>query len=941
MKTGIRMTLVAALVLAAGTAVSADVTANNSAPTDELLRMYDGSQVELDQGRVRAFYGAPMTPGVTPAAAAQMFLQLHGNAFQAGPLDLREVWSSDLGNGRHAVFAYEQYINGMPVEHGDARIVVLKGPLNRVVLASGTLCPAPAGGEFPAMTVDAAQAVAIVKGFKQYGRLPVFTAPQLVVYQGEGAWTEPVRTWKFVAEEPNINRREKWTFFIDAATGSLIHVRNEIIPIDVTGNVKGKATPGVNPDEASNPPTLQPLTSMRVNLDIGGSSYTDANGDFTLLNSGTTAVGVSALVGISSGAGKWASVDDVSGTPELSFSGQATPGTPLNIIFNNTPGGANSLTTAQVNAFLHTTKIHDFLRSRSGSWDLIDVSLRVNVNLNDTCNAFWDGTSTNFFKAGGGCVNTAYSDVVSHEYGHFVVQTLGLGQGGFGEGFSDCAALLNYDSGPILGRNFSGPGTNVRNVQTANIMYPCSASCQGESHCCGQLLGYVWWNIRTKMGTFYGSSVGLAKTQQMFVDWMQVTIGGTGGGFANSANPTTAIEILTINDDDGYFGNGTPDYPRICQTFASRNITCPAAPPLGFSFPNGLPTLIQPNTPQTIDVTVLEMSRLPQANSGKISYRLNGTGSYTTVSMATIGTNQYRATIPAQPCNTNIDYYFTATAAAVVTPPSPAVDQFSPFDAPSTTHYVGVANELITNWSDDFETERGWSGVAIDDTATTGRWTRNVPQGTPAQPAADVSALGTKCWVTDHRAGIQISDYDVDDGKTTLTSPAINVNGLVSPRASFWIWYSNDIGLTSPNTNVFQIEASGDDGVSWVPVKLLGPTGERAHGHWVKYGFQIADYVPLSSTFRVRFIASDYTGSIVEAAVDDFAITSLGCTAACYANCDGSTAAPVLNINDFICFQAKFAAGDSYANCDGSTSVPTLNINDFICFQAKFAAGCP
>ena len=65
------------------------------------------------------------------------------------------------------------------------------------------------------------------------------------------------------------------------------------------------------------------------------------------------------------------------------------------------------------------------------------------------------------------------------------------------------------------------------------------------------------------------------------------------------------------------------------------------------------------------------------------------------------------------------------------------------------------------------------------------------------------------------------------------------------------------------------------------------------------------------------------------------------CGAACYANCDNSTASPILNVNDFICFQAKFAGGDSYANCDNSTSAPVLNINDFICFQSKFAAGCP
>ena len=66
-----------------------------------------------------------------------------------------------------------------------------------------------------------------------------------------------------------------------------------------------------------------------------------------------------------------------------------------------------------------------------------------------------------------------------------------------------------------------------------------------------------------------------------------------------------------------------------------------------------------------------------------------------------------------------------------------------------------------------------------------------------------------------------------------------------------------------------------------------------------------------------------------------------GQTTSCYANCDNSTVAPILNVNDFICFQQKFAAGDTYANCDGSTTAPILNVNDFICFQQQFAAGCP
>ena len=63
--------------------------------------------------------------------------------------------------------------------------------------------------------------------------------------------------------------------------------------------------------------------------------------------------------------------------------------------------------------------------------------------------------------------------------------------------------------------------------------------------------------------------------------------------------------------------------------------------------------------------------------------------------------------------------------------------------------------------------------------------------------------------------------------------------------------------------------------------------------------------------------------------------------APCYANCDQSTLNPMLNVLDFICFQNKFAAGDSYANCDQSTLPPVLNVNDFSCFLNAYAAGCP
>ncbi len=60
----------------------------------------------------------------------------------------------------------------------------------------------------------------------------------------------------------------------------------------------------------------------------------------------------------------------------------------------------------------------------------------------------------------------------------------------------------------------------------------------------------------------------------------------------------------------------------------------------------------------------------------------------------------------------------------------------------------------------------------------------------------------------------------------------------------------------------------------------------------------------------------------------------------CPANCDGSTAPPILNALDFSCFLTKFAAADLATNCDCSTAPPELNALDFSCFLSKFAAGC-
>ena len=114
----------------------------------------------------------------------------------------------------------------------------------------------------------------------------------------------------------------------------------------------------------------------------------------------------------------------------------------------------------------------------------------------------------------------------------------------------------------------------------------------------------------------------------------------------------------------------------------------------------------------------------------------------------------------------------------------------------------------------------------------------------------------------------------------------------------------------------------GIPGVSgpWLPQTPLGVfSGESALGTW-------------------RLSATDYAGGDTGQLVG-FRV-SIAAAGSCYPNCDGSTAQPLLNVNDFQCFLNKFAAADPYANCDGSTTPPVLNINDFQCYINKFAAGC-
>jgi hypothetical protein len=122
----------------------------------------------------------------------------------------------------------------------------------------------------------------------------------------------------------------------------------------------------------------------------------------------------------------------------------------------------------------------------------------------------------------------------------------------------------------------------------------------------------------------------------------------------------------------------------------------------------------------------------------------------------------------------------------------------------------------------------------------------------------------------------------------------------------------------------------------WVSVYYEQTTGTDPFGVAVFAGQPTVGSVSTTRVFR-----NANSGPWSSATVSDWMSMRLTAGAGCYANCDGSTVQPILNVNDFVCFQTKYAAGDTYANCDGSTVPPVLNVNDFVCFQTRYAAGCP
>lgn len=572
----------------------------------DLLNRFPGVGIRREsRSPVLLIYGKPMTVGGTPRGAVERWMAAHAAVLG---VDRRDLWhrsGATLGKGGRTIFSFRQTMDSLPVENAFARLLVRHGSPSRVVYVGARLARPPPR-PLPPDRVSARQALETLWALPHYATLVGWSDPRRVMLTEiiRGSLVATARAWKVHATGIRSGNHEAYTFFVDASTGELLEVRDEIYRLDVRGRITGFATPGTDPDTSDHPPVEIAIPGAHVFSPTGTSTFTNDNGtfrvsigltDFAILEVDLVGEWVRVRNGAGSDLHLTVGVPDLSQQLELQLNTERT-----------------ELTTAQMNAFLHVTRAHDFYADRQPDYNGLDLSLKCVVNLGggSACSALFDSVdlSIRFTRSTELCPNTAYTSVVTHEYGHFIVNRLGFSipQGSFGEGFSDSLSVLIHDD-PAVGRGFNGPGTSVRDIVAADRQFPCA----GQVHSCGQVLAGTWWDTKLALQASLGDQAGLAQVGQLFTDWSRITMGGRGD---NSAHPDTAVEMLVADDDDGDLSTLTPHYREICSGLAAHNIPCPIADCNGNGFADSWDILTGASDDCTANGTPDECERDCNAN---------------------------------------------------------------------------------------------------------------------------------------------------------------------------------------------------------------------------------------------------------------------------------------------------------------------------------------
>jgi hypothetical protein len=541
-----------------------------------------------------------------------------GSTFRLDPRS-----SAKVGNDLWFV-EFQQVHNGLPVD--GARLFFRINNGNLIQFGSENVAPVFASSKPKLDAAAAFQKVLAATGFKlseisqivEPGRLkyvPVLTKgerPAEAFGGVPGTGYDHRLVWEIAFRRQG--EAATWQALVNARSGKVLEVldRNYYVTAQVSG--------GIYPVTNSDPEVVRGLPFNSVTNST--TKTTDVNGNYDY--SGGTAT--------STLNGKYIKIADNCGAISLadSSTGNIAFGTSAGTDCTTPGSGGVGNTHAARSGYYHLTNINRKAAGFLSGNVWLNGLLTANMNINQTCNAYWDGTSVNFYRSGGGCSNTGeIAAVFLHEWGHGMDTNSGgaASDKGTGEAVGDTFAFLETKV-PCIGQNFQ-PGVNcanctactgVRDVRefstqgTKTIAKPSTVadnngincdrySCpyyqlvfigayQGpmgyEGHCESYIASSANWDLAQQLITRYGTTAGWAAMDAIWYKSLtpsksayQVVSGGKCNPAAtvNGCGATNWYTVyLSADDDDGNLANGTPNACRIWDAFNAHGIACGTRP---------------------------------------------------------------------------------------------------------------------------------------------------------------------------------------------------------------------------------------------------------------------------------------------------------------------------------------------------------------------------
>lgn len=666
----------------------------------------------------------------------------------------------------------------------------------------------------------------------------------------------------------------RYCTFVDAENGEVLYRQNFVMHHDTHtpppgGDVEVTVEATVYPTHSYNPSSVEPLPNLSFTM--SGTHYTDNNGYVNTLVPGPD----NATFTLS---GTWCYVQTGATTPNSGSVGLV--GGPNTFNFD---ADANI---RENTAYYHVNRIHDYMKSIIPAFTGMDFSLETNVDVAGSCNAFYNGSSINFYQEDLQCLSYAtVGDVVYHEYGHGINDNFysDLGatfwNGATNEGYADVWGYAENED-PLLGDGGSAtdPTDVIRRYDIDPKVYP--QDIVNQVHSDGEIIAGAWWDTYVNLGNDMPTTMSLFA---LAYPGLQATLPNGNEGQVYS---DIYLDVLEADDDNGDLTDGTPNFVPICEAFYLHGITLLSNGSMAHTDVQTAPE----NNAITIDATYSNTAPfINYLQDVTCYYQLNESGTWLTAAMPNIGGNNYQGSIPAQPEGTIIQYYVAATD--IWGKESAVVPIGANADEPTLPYFIMVGWDLMATEDSDFTGIGSWDLGVAGDNNTTGTWEVALPIPSYCEPGPppDLSTLvapgtqytpgGTLCFVTENANSSTdgVGTNDVDAGHTTLRSSVIDLSAYTNPAVSYWRWYDNAPGCgANPASDWWQVEISDDGGSSWTYVENTRIAGRS----WQRHAFRVADYVSVNNNFRIRFVASDSTtigepldgGSLVEAAVDDIKI---------------------------------------------------------------------